>query len=69
MIRKGFRHLSHMIPIYMPSETGKAVVLEASPDWTVLQTNDLGEEVYATPAVGSDCLYVRTASMLYCFSD
>ena len=55
--------------IYMVSETGKAVVLEAGSDWTVLQTNDLGEEVYATPAVGSDCLFVRTASRLYCFSD
>ena len=55
--------------IYMLSETGKAVVLEAGSDWTVLQTNDLGEEVYATPAIGSDCLYVRTASKLYCFSE
>ena len=58
-----------MIAIYMLSETGKAVVLEASPDWSVLQTNDLGEEVYATPAIESDCLYVRTASKLYCFSE
>ena len=55
--------------VYMLSETGKAVVLEAGPDWTVLQTNDLGEEVYATPAIGRDCLYVRTATRLYCFSD
>lgn len=55
--------------IYMLSETGKAVVLEAGSGWTVLRTNDLGEEVYATPAIGSDCLYVRTASRLYCFSD
>ena len=37
----------YIIPIYVLSETGKAVVLEASPDWSVLQTNDLGEEVHA----------------------
>ena len=58
-----------MIPIYMLSETGKAIVLEASPDWSMLQTNDLGEELHATPAIGSDCLYVRTGSKLYCFSE
>ena len=55
--------------VYMFSETGKAVVLQADHDWSVLQTNDLGEEVYATPAIGSDCLYVRTATRLYCFSE
>ena len=55
--------------VYMLSETGKAVVLRADSDWAVLKTNDLGEEVYATPAIGSDCLYVRTARRLYCFSE
>ena len=53
----------------MLRETGKAAVLQAGPDWTVLQTNDLGEEVYATPAIGRGCLYVRTATRLYCFND
>ena len=55
--------------VYMLSETGKAAVLEAGSDWTVLRTNDLGEEVYATPAIGAGCLYIRTASKLYCFSE
>lgn len=58
-----------IVPIYMLSETAEAVVLDASSDWSVLQTNDLGEEVYATPAIGGDCLYVRTAGKLYCFSE
>ena len=30
--------------IYMLSETGKAVVLEAGSDWAVLGANNLGEE-------------------------
>ena len=54
---------------YMLSKTGKAVVLQADPDRTVLQTNDLGEEAYATPAIGRDWLDVRMATRPYCFSD
>ena len=53
--------------VYMISDAGKAVVIEAGDEWNVLQTNDLGEDVYATPAIGSGCLYIRTASRLYCF--
>lgn len=53
--------------VYMVSDAGRAVVIEAGADWKVLQTNDLAEDVYATPAIGSGCLYVRTASRLYCF--
>ena len=53
--------------VYMVSDAGKAVVLEAGADWEVLRTNDLGEDVYATPAIGDGQLYIRTASRLYCF--
>ena len=53
--------------VYMVSDAGRAVVIEAGDDWKVLQANDLGEDVYATPAMGSGCLYIRTASRLYCF--
>ena len=53
--------------IYMISDAGTAVVLEAGPDWKVLQSNRLEEDVYASPAIGDGRLYVRTASRLYCF--
>ena len=53
--------------IYMVSDAGKAVVLRAGAEWEVLRTNDLGEDVYATPAIGAGRLYLRTASRLYCF--
>ncbi len=55
--------------VYMISDAGKAVVIEAGADWKVLRTNDLGEDVYATPAIGAGCLYIRTASRLYCFGE
>lgn len=53
--------------VYMTSDAGKISVLEAGSDWKVLATNDLAEPIYATPAIGDACLYVRTATRLYCF--
>ena len=53
--------------IYMVSDAGKAVVLDPGPDWKVLQTNDLNEDVYATPAIAGGRLFIRTQSRLYCF--
>ncbi len=53
--------------IYVVSESGKAVVIRAGPRWEVLATNDLEENVYATPAVAAGRLYIRTTSALYCF--
>jgi len=53
--------------VYMASDAGRVVVLEAAGAWTVLSTNDLGEDVYATPAIADGKLFVRTASRLYCF--
>jgi outer membrane protein assembly factor BamB len=54
--------------IYVAGETGTVVVLRAAADWEVLSIDNLGEEIYATPAIGSDGrIYVRTASTLYCF--
>ncbi len=53
--------------VYMVSDAGKVVVLEAGPDWKVLRTNDLREDVYATPAIAGGRLFVRTAGRIYCF--
>lgn len=55
--------------VYMASDAGRVVVLKADGAWTVLSTNDLGEEVYATPAIADGKLFIRTASRLYCFGD
>jgi outer membrane protein assembly factor BamB len=54
--------------IYAASQKGKVAVVEASgAAWKVLQVNDLGEEIWATPAIDNGRLYVRTQSALYCF--
>jgi len=53
--------------VYMSSDSGKISVLKAEPQWEVMAMNDLGEDIYATPAIADSRLYVRTGSALYCF--
>jgi len=55
--------------IFLLSNEGKLSVLKADPQWEVLAVNDLGEEVFATPAIGDGRLYVRTRGTLFCFSE
>jgi outer membrane protein assembly factor BamB len=40
--------------------------LKAGGDWEILATNDLGEPVFATPAIDGNRLYLRTRGHLYC---
>lgn len=53
--------------IYIANEEGKISVLKAGAQWEVLAVNDLGEEVRATPALGSDAIFIRTREHLYVF--
>ena len=53
--------------IYVSTEQGKVSVFTAGVEWKHLATNDLAEEIYATPAIVDDMLYVRTSKALYCF--
>ena len=53
--------------VYIASRSGIVVVLKAGGDQEVLSVNKLGEEIYATPAIVGDRIYIRTANTLYCF--
>ena len=53
--------------IYLISLEGMATVLKAGADWKVLATNDLGEQVLASPAIAGGRIYVRTQGTLLCF--
>jgi outer membrane protein assembly factor BamB len=53
--------------VFLASGEGKMTVLKAAAEWEVLQMNDLGEEIRATPALSDGRIYVRTRSSLYCF--
>lgn len=53
--------------VFLASGEGKISVLKAGGQWELLQVNDLGEEIHATPALGSGRIYVRTRGAVYCF--
>ncbi len=55
--------------IYMVSEAGKVTVLEASRPWKILAVSDLGEDCYATPAIGDGRIYIRTRKAMYSFAE
>lgn len=53
--------------IFLVSASGKVTVLKADAQWEILATNDLDEEIWATPAIAGSNLYIRTRSALYSF--
>jgi outer membrane protein assembly factor BamB len=55
--------------VYLASEEGTVTVLQAGGDLRVLKVNDLGEEIYGTPALVDGAVFVRTRSHLHCFRE
>jgi outer membrane protein assembly factor BamB len=55
--------------IFMASELGKIAVLKPGATLEILAVNDLADLIYATPAIDSGRIYVRTRSALYCFGE
>lgn len=52
--------------LYVSNLEGKTFVLDASPKFKLLATNDLGETLYAAPAAANGELFLRTYQHLYC---
>ncbi len=55
--------------IFASDETGQVTVVRPGADWSVIRTNAMGEEIYATPVIMDGRLFVRTRKALYCFSE
>jgi outer membrane protein assembly factor BamB len=53
--------------VFLFDQRGIMSILSAYAEWKVLESADFGEEIYATPAIADDRMYVRTAGHLYCF--
>jgi outer membrane protein assembly factor BamB len=53
--------------VFLSSADGRVSVLGAGRQWELLQVNDLGEEIHATPALSGGKIYVRTRTAVYCF--
>jgi outer membrane protein assembly factor BamB len=55
--------------VFFAGQNGKVSVIQAGSDWKLLAVNDMEEEIYATPALVENRIYLRTKNNLYCFSD
>jgi outer membrane protein assembly factor BamB len=55
--------------IWAASLNGTVSVVSATGKWELLSANSLDDEIYATPAVSGDKLFIRTRSTLYCFGN
>lgn len=53
--------------VYVAAQNGTVVVLAAGDTFNVLTKNEIGEPIFATPAIADGRIYLRTAGQLYCF--
>jgi outer membrane protein assembly factor BamB len=51
--------------VYLFSKEGRAIILEASRELKELARNDLGEDIWASPAAAMGSLFIRTREHLY----
>jgi outer membrane protein assembly factor BamB len=54
--------------VWFCSQDGSVSVISAKGEWEILAVNKLEDEVFATPAIADNKLYIRTQSTLYCFA-
>jgi outer membrane protein assembly factor BamB len=55
--------------IYFVNKEGRVSVVKAGEKWELLSSEDLNEQVIATPAIAESRVYLRTEGTLYCFGD
>lgn len=53
--------------VYLVGQGGTVSVVSAKGEWDTLAVNELGEEVYGTPAISDGRIFVRTQNALYSF--
>ena len=54
--------------IYFANEDGIVAVVRAGKDWELVASNDLGEPLFATPALSEGRIYVRGQKSLFSFA-
>ena len=53
--------------ILAATQDGRVALIDAGRDWSVLTVGEFEEEIWATPAISRDQVFVRTQAALYCF--
>jgi len=55
--------------VYFFEDSGSCTIIENGPKFHVLERNELGEAVYATPAISNGQIFVRSESKLICIGE
>ena len=55
--------------IYLNSEDGKTVVVQRGKEFKLLIVNELEDELYASPVIVGNAIYLRGKNHLYCFEN
>jgi outer membrane protein assembly factor BamB len=55
--------------LIIPDDDGKVWVVKASSQFKVIARNDMGESIYASPAVSHGQMFLRTVKHLYCIGE
>ena len=53
--------------VYFASQRGVVTVMKANDDFDIVSSTQLDGNIYATPAIQEDCIYIRTTQSLYAF--
>ncbi len=53
--------------VYFSSQRGVVTVMKANDDFDIVSSTQLDGNIYATPAIQEDCIYIRTTQSLYAF--
>lgn len=54
--------------VYLTTDDGETLVIKAAREAKVVQTNKLGEQVFASPAISDGKIYLRGEKHLFCIS-
>ncbi|MGI9467529.1 MAG: PQQ-binding-like beta-propeller repeat protein, partial [Rubripirellula sp.] len=54
--------------VYFTADDGETTIMRAAREPIVLQVNELGERVYASPAISQGELFLRGTDHLFCIS-
>lgn len=52
--------------IYLFEDTGRCTIFENRPGFHIVARNEIGEEVYTTPAISNGQLFIRSTNSLFC---
>ena len=53
--------------ILLASKSGQLSVITANPEWELLSTHRIDEEIWSTPAIADGQVFIRSQTALYCF--